>query len=55
MTNRVRMMLLSEVAVDKPPALVHAAVVRTCRLSDDKRSSLVTWLVLHLQEAYCQT
>jgi len=44
--DKVGMTLKSEVAVDKPPALVHAALVRTYRLLDDKRSSSGSWLLL---------
>jgi hypothetical protein len=43
------------VSLDKIRALAHVALVHTYRSSIDKRSSLVTWLVLHLQEAYCQS
>ena len=42
-------------SLDKIRALAHVALVHTYRSSDDKRSSLLTWPVLHLQEAYCQT
>jgi len=43
------------VSLDKIRALGHVAFVHTYRSSDGKRSSLATWLVLHLQEAYCKT
>ena len=53
--DTARMTKRLAVSLDKIRALAQVALVHTYPSSDDKRSSLVTWLVLHLQEAYCQT
>ena len=53
--DMARMTRRLAVSLDKIRALGHVAFVHTYRSSDDKRSSLATWLVLHLQEAYCKT